>query len=133
LFSQHAVILADVDIVVLAVGFDLIAGYPGALGMDSASYSSRPLPSPPYLTRIPQYDMDAGFPVYGETGVALDERWRGDPTAYYGILVPGYPNLFCLSGPNTGLGHNSLLLMLECQVWGADDLRKRTTGKVKRV
>jgi hypothetical protein len=31
-------------------------------------------------------------------------------------MVPGYPNLFLITGPNTGLGHNSMIFMIECQV-----------------
>lgn len=30
--------------------------------------------------------------------------------------MPGYPNLFLIIGPNTGLGHNSMILMIEAQV-----------------
>ncbi|MEQ9487839.1 MAG: NAD(P)/FAD-dependent oxidoreductase [Alphaproteobacteria bacterium] len=40
----------------------------------------------------------------------------GGPEAYLGITVPGYPNLFFIHGPNTSLGHNSVVFMLECQV-----------------
>jgi cation diffusion facilitator CzcD-associated flavoprotein CzcO len=54
--------------------------------------------------------------VYGRDGVALDERWGGHPRAYLGITVPGLPNSFLLLGPNTGLGHNSIILMIEAQV-----------------
>src|SRR5437867_2583900 len=37
-------------------------------------------------------------------------------TAYLGVTVSGFPNLFMLLGPNTGLGHNSVVLMIEAQV-----------------
>jgi cyclohexanone monooxygenase len=30
--------------------------------------------------------------------------------------MPGFPNFFMLAGPNTGIGHNSALDMLECQI-----------------
>ena len=47
----------------------------------------------------------------------LNEEWRKDgPEAFYGITVSGYPNLFILLGPNTGLGHNSVVHMIESQV-----------------
>jgi hypothetical protein len=36
--------------------------------------------------------------------------------AYLGMTVAGFPNFFMLYGPNTNLGHNSILFMLECQV-----------------
>jgi 4-hydroxyacetophenone monooxygenase len=47
----------------------------------------------------------------------LNDRWRDDPRAYLGITVPGYPNLFCLYGPNTNLGHGgSAFFQTECQM-----------------
>jgi cation diffusion facilitator CzcD-associated flavoprotein CzcO len=58
----------------------------------------------------------AGFHVEGADGRTLAEAWRALPSAWRGTLVPGFPNLFLLLGPNTGLGHNSVLLMIEAQV-----------------
>jgi cation diffusion facilitator CzcD-associated flavoprotein CzcO len=62
----------------------------------------------------------AGF-VHRYSIVGLGERelrdvWRDGIEAYYGIAVSGFPNLFLLAGPNTGLGHNSLVFMIEAQV-----------------
>ena len=56
--------------------------------------------------------------VQGRSGVALSTVWAGDnPRAYLGISVPDYPNLFMLTGPNTGLAHGgSLIFVSECQV-----------------
>ncbi|MEJ7601779.1 MAG: NAD(P)/FAD-dependent oxidoreductase [Kofleriaceae bacterium] len=45
----------------------------------------------------------------------LDEAWQGGAEAYLGITVTGFPNLFVLYGPNTNLGHNSIVYMLESQ------------------
>ena len=42
--------------------------------------------------------------VIGSDGVSISERWGDKPNAYLGIMYPGYPNLFYLLGPNTGLG-----------------------------
>ena len=53
--------------------------------------------------------------ITGVDGHELNERWRGNPGAYLGITVAGYPNLFLLMGPNTGLGHNSMIFMIEAQ------------------
>jgi hypothetical protein len=36
------------------------------------------------------------------------------PEAFYGMAVAGFPNLFMINGPNTGLGHNSMIYMAEC-------------------
>ena len=47
----------------------------------------------------------------------LGAVWRSNPAAsHLGITVAGFPNLFLLVGPNTGLGHNSIIFMIECQV-----------------
>jgi cation diffusion facilitator CzcD-associated flavoprotein CzcO len=50
-------------------------------------------------------------------GVTLHERWKGNGmAALHGVTVAGVPNLFYLMGPNTALGHNSVLLMIEAQI-----------------
>jgi cation diffusion facilitator CzcD-associated flavoprotein CzcO len=54
--------------------------------------------------------------VTGADGDTLAERWNGSPRAHLGLAVSGFPNFFLLLGPNTGLGHNSVLLMIEAQV-----------------
>lgn len=55
--------------------------------------------------------------VVGQDGVSLREFWDGDAKAYYGLAVPGFPNLFCLYGPNTNLALNgSIITMTEAGV-----------------
>jgi len=56
--------------------------------------------------------------VRGRGGVALAQVWGDDdPQAFLGITVPGYPNLFCLFGPNTNLAHGgSIVFQAECQM-----------------
>ena len=55
--------------------------------------------------------------VKGKDGRALSEVWGQDGMrAYMGTTVAGFPNLFIMTGPNTGLGHTSLLFMIEAQV-----------------
>jgi len=56
--------------------------------------------------------------VRGRGGATIDEAWRDDdPRAHLGITVPGFPNLFLLAGPGTGLAHGgSLIFVAECQV-----------------
>lgn len=53
--------------------------------------------------------------VVGEGGVSLREKWRDGAYAYLGMSVPGFPNFFMLYGPNTNVGSNSVLFMLEAQ------------------
>ncbi|MEP6568885.1 MAG: NAD(P)/FAD-dependent oxidoreductase [Acidobacteriota bacterium] len=54
--------------------------------------------------------------VRGSDGRTLSEVWAGSPKALAGTTVTGFPNLFLLPGPNTGLGHSSVVYMLEAQI-----------------
>ena len=57
------------------------------------------------------------FPVKGADGEDLGEMWdRDGAEAYLGTQVAGFPNFFFIVGPNTGLGHNSMIFMIESQV-----------------
>jgi cation diffusion facilitator CzcD-associated flavoprotein CzcO len=51
-------------------------------------------------------------------GVSLAQRWSAKPTqtAFRGTTTAGFPNLFVLTGPNTGLGHTSQVFMIEAQI-----------------
>jgi cyclohexanone monooxygenase len=53
--------------------------------------------------------------VVGANGVALRDEWRDGAHAYLGMAVPGFPNFFMLYGPNTNVGSNSVIFMLEAQ------------------
>jgi cyclohexanone monooxygenase len=53
--------------------------------------------------------------VRGEGGVTLRETWSDGAYAYLGMAVPGFPNFFMLYGPNTNVGSNSVIFMLEAQ------------------
>lgn len=57
-----------------------------------------------------------GIPVHGVGGQSLAEAWAGGVKTYYGIGTAGFPNFHMLLGPNTGLGHTSVLIMIEAQV-----------------
>jgi cation diffusion facilitator CzcD-associated flavoprotein CzcO len=54
--------------------------------------------------------------IHGKDGRTLSEAWAGSPKALMGTTVSGFPNLFLLQGPNTGLGHSSVIYMLEAQI-----------------
>jgi cation diffusion facilitator CzcD-associated flavoprotein CzcO len=54
--------------------------------------------------------------IRGRDGRSLAEIWQGSPEAYVGTTVANFPNLFLLVGPNTGLGHNSIVFMIEAQL-----------------
>jgi len=53
--------------------------------------------------------------VFGKGGIDLAQVWKNGPEAYLGVAVAGFPNFFMLMGPNTGLGHNSMVFMIESQ------------------
>lgn len=55
--------------------------------------------------------------ITGAHGRTLDDCWQETGAqAYLGSCVPGFPNLFLLAGPNTGIGHTSLVVMIEAQI-----------------
>ena len=63
--------------------------------------------------------------VTGRGGLDLHEVWRDGATAYLGVGVPGFPNLFCVYGPNTNLGGSSIIGMMESQAaWIAQVVRR---------
>lgn len=61
-------------------------------------------------------DLLADIRIVGRDGATLADAWRGGMQARLGLAVSGFPNLFLLGGPNTGLGHNSVVFMLEAQI-----------------
>jgi cyclohexanone monooxygenase len=54
--------------------------------------------------------------ITGRDGLDLNVAWQHGASAYLGLAVPGFPNFFMLYGPNTNLGHNSIVYMLESQI-----------------
>lgn len=62
------------------------------------------------------FDILESIDVVGPSGRSLREAWRGGIAAHRTVAAPGFPNFFLLLGPNSGLGHNSVVLMIEAQV-----------------
>ncbi|MQA96288.1 MAG: SidA/IucD/PvdA family monooxygenase [Streptosporangiales bacterium] len=82
-----------------------------------------------YGTGFQATDFLAPMKIIGRGGAELAETWRSGAHAYLGLAVSGFPNMFLLYGPNTNLGHNSIIYMLESQfryVLGCLDLMRRT-------
>ncbi|TDE32844.1 NAD(P)/FAD-dependent oxidoreductase [Nonomuraea mesophila] len=69
-----------------------------------------------YATGFLSTEFLAPMEIVGRDGLTLAEQWKDGAEAYLGISVPRFPNMFLLYGPNTNLGHNSIVFMLECQV-----------------
>ncbi len=61
-------------------------------------------------------DPPLGGLVRGRGGRTLNEVWQGSMRAHLGCTVAGFPNLFLLLGPNTGLGHSSMVYVAESQI-----------------
>jgi cation diffusion facilitator CzcD-associated flavoprotein CzcO len=83
-------------------------------------------------------DMPFAGRVRGRGGKTLADVWREKMQAYKGTTIAGFPNFFMLMGPNTGLGHNSVVFMIEAQISYAIEalrtMRERgaTTVEVRR-
>lgn len=54
--------------------------------------------------------------IFGLGGIDIVDAWEGSLQAYKGTTVSGFPNLFMLNGPNTGLGHSSVVFTIESQL-----------------
>ena len=61
-------------------------------------------------------EMPSSNLVRNAGGQTLREYWDGSPQAHKGTAIHGFPNLFLMLGPNTGLGHSSMIYMVESQI-----------------
>jgi cation diffusion facilitator CzcD-associated flavoprotein CzcO len=84
-------------------------------GVRTADGSLREVDAIIYGTGFRVTDYLAPVRIVGRGGAELNDVWRVSPRSYLGIAVAGFPNLFLLMGPNTGLGHNSMIFMIEAQ------------------
>jgi len=69
-----------------------------------------------YGTGFAASDFLAPMKITGRDGQDLNNVWKNGAEAYLGMSISGFPNLFLMYGPNTNLGHNSIVYMLECQM-----------------
>lgn len=76
---------------------------------------SREVDAVVFATGFQVTDFLSHFDVRGLGDRELNEAWQDGAEAYEGISVTGFPSLFMMLGPNTGLGHNSMVFMMECQ------------------
>jgi cation diffusion facilitator CzcD-associated flavoprotein CzcO len=61
-------------------------------------------------------DLLTPLSIRGRGGLDINDAWRDGAVAHKGTTVAGFPNMFLLVGPNTGLGHSSMVHMIESQV-----------------
>ncbi len=69
-----------------------------------------------YGTGFEATDFLVPIRVTGTSGQELSQVWKNGAEAYQGATVAGFPNMFILYGPNTNLGHNSIIFMVENQM-----------------
>jgi 4-hydroxyacetophenone monooxygenase len=80
-----------------------------------------------FATGFRHNDFLASMDVTGRGGISLREQWGDEPTAYLGITIPNFPNLFCLYGPGTNLAAGaSLFYHSEFQVHYAMEAIRET-------
>jgi len=87
-----------------------------------------------FATGFQATDFLAPMTIAGAGGRDLRDEWKNGAHAYLGVTVSGFPNLFMLYGPNTNLGHNSILVMIEAQVgYILDAIRQMDARGVRRL
>ena len=69
-----------------------------------------------FATGFHSIDLPVAERIYGTGGASLADTWRGDLRALRGTTIAGFPNLCMIIGPNTGLGHNSMVEIIESQL-----------------
>lgn len=83
-----------------------------------------------YSTGYDATDGAISYPVVGKDGRTLLDVWADFPRAYLGTAAPGFPNLFVVTGPNTGIGHTSAIFVIEAQMnyimSAIEEVRKNT-------
>lgn len=76
----------------------------------------------------------SAFDLYNGQGVRFNDIIADYPKAYLGITFPDIPNVFALLGPQTGLGHNSIIWVIECQINNiATCIRKMIENNIAQV
>ncbi|MBT8143575.1 MAG: NAD(P)/FAD-dependent oxidoreductase, partial [Gammaproteobacteria bacterium] len=68
-----------------------------------------------FATGFRVFDVTSNVRIEGQSGQLLSERWAEGIGAHRTVMVPGFPNFFMLLGPNSALGHNSVIVMIEAQ------------------
>ncbi len=69
-----------------------------------------------YSTGYDATDGVISYPVVGRDKRTLADFWAQFPRAYLGTCMPGFPNFFVVTGPNTGIGHTSAIFVIEAQM-----------------
>ena len=105
-------------------------------GIVTADGTERPVDAIVVATGFHATDLPIARHVTGRDGRTLAAVWdETGMAAYKGTTVPGFPNLFMVVGPNTGLGHSSMVFIIESQVAYLGDavrtMRRERLGAVE--
>lgn len=84
-------------------------------GVVDAAGTETPVDTIIFATGFTPTEPPVAQHLRGRDGRTLAQHWSGSPRAYVGTTVAGFPNLFLMYGPNTNLGHSSIVYMLESQ------------------
>ncbi|MDE1997592.1 MAG: NAD(P)/FAD-dependent oxidoreductase [Burkholderiales bacterium] len=82
-----------------------------------------------YSTGYDATDGVISYPVIGKGGRSVQDVWKEYPRAYLGTTLPGFPNLFVVTGPNTGIGHTSAIFVIDSQM---EYIRRAIQAVLKR-
>ncbi|MFK7829950.1 MAG: flavin-containing monooxygenase [Congregibacter sp.] len=105
-----------------------------AAGIQTQDEIDRPVDLVIYATGFNTSAMHSAVDFYGDGGVSLQKAWRDGAQAYRGVCTSGFPNFFMLYGPNTNLGSNSIIFMVERQAnWVVDCIDKLLVHELRAL
>ena len=87
-----------------------------ATGIVTSKGHHIPIDTLVYSTGYDATDGIISYPVVGLNNLLLSDFWSDYPRAYLGTTMPDFPNLFIVTGPNTGIGHTSAIFVIESQM-----------------
>lgn len=87
-----------------------------------------------YATGFRSHPFLDGIDIKGANKLTLKDKWHDAPKNYLGMLVDDFPNFFIMYGPNTNLGHSSIIIMAEAQAnYISQCVSSISTGKYKSI
>lgn len=112
LSSEYLKTMTKANVELITAGIKRVT----ASGIETNDGVEHPVDAIIYGTGFAATEFLAPMRITGRNGVDLNDAWQKGAQAYLGMSVPNFPNFFMLYGPNTNLGHNSIVYMLESQI-----------------
>ncbi len=89
--------------------------------------------NPSYLVGY-NTDFQMQFPILGRGGKSLDDAYKPHPRTYLSACTSGFPNFFFATGPNSGVGSGSLLVVIEKHVeYAVKAVQKMQRERLKSI